>query len=87
MRFVFDPEKDAANVKKHGLCLSRASELDPVVYSADRRRDYGEMRIRVFGLLDGRMACLVYAVRGDDARVISLRQAHFKEYRKYVPRP
>ena len=87
MAIVFDPAKDEANRAKHGLSLSRAVDFDFAAFASDRRRDYREVRVRAFGLLDGQPACLVFMARGDDVRVISLRRAHWKEYRRYVPDP
>ena len=87
MAIVFDPAKDEANRAKHGLSLSRAVDFDFAAFAPDLRRDYREVRVRAFGLLDGQPACLVFTTRGDDVRVISLRRAHWKEYRRYVPDP
>lgn len=87
MAIVFDPSKEEANRAKHGLSLSRAVDFDFVAFAPDRRRDYREIRVRAFGLLDGRPACLVFTTRGADVRAISLRRAHCKEYRRHVPAP
>ncbi len=80
----FDPGKDAANVAKHGLSLTRASELMVEVYVEDDRLDYGERRFRAYGLLDGKAHCLALTFRDGVVRAISLRRAHSKEYRRHV---
>lgn len=85
MAFVFDPERDATNREKHGLSLARAVNVDFAIYLPDDRRAYGEQRLRAFGLLDGEPCCLAFTVRGEDIRLISLRRAHWKAYRRYVP--
>jgi uncharacterized DUF497 family protein len=87
MEFAFDPAKDAANVAKHGVSLARASDLDVVGFEEDRRFAYGEARYRAFGLLDGVAYCLVFTLRGSTVRAVSLRRAHWKEYRHYAPSP
>ena len=47
MRIVFDPEKDAINLSKHGVSLAAAADLDSDAALAwiDDRADYGEQRI------------------------------------------
>jgi uncharacterized protein len=41
---VFDPEKDAANIVKHGVSLGQAETMfvDDALIEIDDRRDYGE---------------------------------------------
>ena len=81
----FDPAKDAANFRKHGVSLARASDMDIRVVVPDNRIEYGEPRFRAFGTLDGESFCLVFTVRDGEARSISFRRAHLKEYKRYVP--
>lgn len=84
MRIEFDPDKDEANVAKHGISLDRAADLEIEAVVPDDRRDYGEPRIRAFGMIDGEAHCLVFTARDGHVRAISLRRAHTKEYRRYV---
>jgi uncharacterized DUF497 family protein len=51
----------------------------------DTRLDYGELRYRAFGFSEGAAYCLVFAVRGDALRAISLRRAHSREMKRYAP--
>ncbi len=85
MGIIFDADKDAANIKKHGISLRRAADLEPVAVAEDDRYDYGEVRLRVFGFIDGVAHCAVITERDEDTRVISLRRAHKKEVKRYVP--
>ncbi len=85
MEIEFDPDKDAANIAKHGISLSRAGELDIIVFLEDRREEYGETRYRAWGLIDGHYHCLAFVWRGGKLRAISLRRAHHKEIKRYVP--
>jgi uncharacterized DUF497 family protein len=80
----FDPAKNDANLAKHGVSLERAVELDIQAVIADDRHDYGEVRYRAFGLIDGVAHCLVFTDRGGVLRAISLRRAHQKEMRRHV---
>ena len=84
MPFAFDPNKDAANIAAHGLSLSEFEGFDaePVVV-VDDRFDYGEVRYRAYGRIEGKGHCLVYAVRDGTIRPISFRRAHEKEMRRY----
>ena len=50
----------------------------------DDRRDYGEERMVAFGLVAGRLLCVVYTQRGPGVRVISPRKAHAKEVTRWL---
>jgi uncharacterized protein len=80
----FDPAKDAANIAKHGLSLERAWDMEVAAIIEDDRYDYGEVRTRAFGLIDGLPHCLAFAMRQGEPRPISLRRVHLKEYKRYV---
>jgi uncharacterized DUF497 family protein len=62
MELEWDAAKDAENRRKHGLPLAAAARLEwgasPI--EPDLRRDYGELRWRLTGLLDGRLHVCVY---------------------------
>lgn len=78
--FSFDAQKDRVNRQKHGVSLSRASEIDLLAIVPDDRLDYGEARFRGFGLLDEEPHCLVFTLRGGQVRAISLRRARMKGF-------
>ena len=82
MAIEFDPDKDAANIAKHGLSLARATDLDVLAYVPDTR--FEEPRFRLYGLIEGEAYCAAGTDRGGVVRVISLRRAHAKEMRRYV---
>ena len=84
MPFVFDPNKDAANIGTHGLSLGAFEGFDaePLVL-VDDRFDYGEVRYQAFGRIGGKGHCLVYTIRAGKVRPISFRRAHAKEMRRY----
>ena len=81
----FDPDKDQSNRDKHGVSLADAArmDLDTAFVLADRRRTYGEVRRQAYGLIDGRLHVLVFTMRGEVMRVISLRKANAREVRRY----
>lgn len=86
MDVTFDPGKDAANLAKHGISLSRAAEFDlgAAIITVDDRFDYGEVRYRAFAYLDGEGRCLAFTITDlAEIRVISFRRARQKEMKRY----
>ncbi len=85
MDVEFDHAKDAANRIKHGLSLAQAAEFEvsSAVVRIDDRRDYGEVRYRAFGRIEGQGYCLVFTLMPNAVRVISFRRAHEKEMRRH----
>lgn len=73
----FDSAKDAANLAKHGVSLARAADVELTVFVPHVVK--GEDRIRAFGLLDDKLHCLVFTMRGENVRAISLRRAKQEE--------
>ena len=85
MAIEFDPDKDAGNIEKHGVSLSRAADLEILAFIENDRTEYGETRYRAWGLIDGKSYCLAFTRRGEKFRAISLRRAHKKEMDRYAP--
>lgn len=85
MLIDYDPAKDIVNQAKHGISLAAAGllEWETVWISMDKRKDYGEDRFRAFGLLDDRLYLVVFTVRGQGLRAISMRKANQREVRRY----
>jgi uncharacterized DUF497 family protein len=81
----FDAAKDKTNQRKHGISLVRSEDFDfdAALFVVDDREDYGEIRIRAIGFLDGRLYALVFAQDSDDIRTISLRKATRHEEEEY----
>ena len=85
MQFEWDPEKARSNLLKHGVSFEAVNEFEWHFHFRfiDRRLDYGEQRIQALGKIDGRVHVLVYAMKNDNIRVISLRKANPREVRIY----
>ena len=83
--FEWDPAKRLVNLRKHGIDFVRAVQIFEgfVTQRTDTRRDYGEERILVVGLVDQLILVLVYAPRGSMLRIISARRANDREARAY----
>ncbi len=80
----FDPAKEAINLSKHGVSLARWVDLEVLAIVKDDRFDYGEVRYRAYGSIEGVPHCLIFTIRHEKYRPISLRRAHAKEMRRYV---
>jgi hypothetical protein len=79
----FDPNKDAANTRKHGISLSRFSDMTDRLVGPASGRSVGEPRWIVFGRIDDGVFAAVVTYRGENIRVISLRPASRKERTHY----
>ncbi len=85
MDFEWDEAKNRANIAKHGIDFTRAKEIFacPTVNFVDQRRNYGETRRAVIGIVQGREVYVIYTVRGEVHRIISARRASRSERRTY----
>ena len=86
MRYVYDPAKKAANLRKHGFDFDDASkviESDATVTFEDRRFDYGEQRFITLGLLDADVVVVVTTETDEEIRIISMRKAEQNEQEIY----
>lgn len=84
MVIEYDPAKEEANIKKHGISLERARDIDILALLEEDRNAYGEIRYRAWGLIDEQPHCLAFTYRDGHLRAISLRRAHRKEFERYV---
>jgi len=84
--FEWDNKKAAANLAKHGVSFDKAREVfkDPfAVERLDDRADYGEQRLIIIGMVDGRLLFVTYTMRGGNIRIISAPGAEPCEQRQY----
>ena len=86
MRIEFDPTKDAANRRKHGVSLSMAGELnwESALVWVDDRFEYNEMRMIALAPKTEILYYVAFVDRGEVRRVISLRRANRREVKHYV---
>jgi len=85
MEITYDPAKNVRNIELRGLSFDRVGdfEFETALFSPDRRKDYGEARIRALGMLDGRLHALVFVETHDGVRVVSFRKANKREANIY----
>ena len=86
MDYEFDPGKDEANLDKHGLSLADVGsfEWETAVVVEDMRKQYAEARFEATGYIGDRLHVVIYCVRTDAVRVISLRKANKREEKRYA---
>jgi uncharacterized protein len=85
MIYEWDPEKRRENLEKHGVDFSVAEdlELENADIFIDTRRDYREQRHVAYAMIGERLYCLVFTLRGDRIRIISLRKANGREVKRH----
>jgi uncharacterized protein len=85
VEFEWDPDKEAANVRKHLVDFDMAIEVfeDPMNYEYEQDDDDDVMRYNIVGLVDGFMLHVTYTMRGTVYRIISARPATRHEKRRY----
>jgi uncharacterized DUF497 family protein len=85
VRFEWDETKRWANVAKHGIDFIDAIRAfdGRMLTKLDQRRDYGEIRFRGIGMMDGRIVLAVWTERDGAIRLISVWRANAKERAQY----
>lgn len=82
----FDPKKDAANVKKHGVSLSEGDGVlnDPLALTVEDDTAEGEQRFVTIGMnIFGVLMVVVHTPRREGPRIISVRKPDPRERRNY----
>ena len=82
----FDPKKDAANIKKHGVSLSEGDGVlgDPLALTVEDESAEGERRFVTIGMnLFGTLMVVVHTPRPEGPRIISVRKPDPRERRNY----
>ena len=86
MESTFDPTKNAANLRKHGLSLSEGDGVlnDPLALTTEDTEGEGEQRFVSIGCnVFGQLRVVVYSDEGEGVRIISVRKPGPKEVRAY----
>jgi len=87
VRIIFDPAKRIKALSERGLDFSDAKLIFAgiTLEVEDTRKDYGEIRIICYGMLEGRMIAVGYTPRGADRHVFSMRKANEREQSRIAP--
>jgi uncharacterized DUF497 family protein len=86
MRYTWDPAKNAANIRKHGISFERAVRIfdGPLFEQIDDRYDYGEIRINAIGIIESTEVFVAFTEKGgEERRIISARKADRKEREEF----
>ena len=86
MTATFDPKKDAANLRKHGVSLAEGDGVlsDPMAITIEDESAEEEQRFVTLGANTfGFLMVVVWTPRDDDIRIISVRKPTPKERRSY----
>lgn len=88
MRFDWNPDKAAANARKHsGVTFEEACEVfadDYAVVEVDEAHSFGERRYRLIGASSERLLFVIYTEReGEVIWIISAREVEAHEKEKY----
>lgn len=81
----YDSDKNRKNIIQHDISFERIKAFgwDDCVTVLDDRFDYGEDRFISYGHIDERLYVLVWILRNDEIRPISLRKANARERKRY----
>jgi uncharacterized DUF497 family protein len=82
----FDPKKDAANIRKHGVSLSEGDGVlsDPLALTVEDESARGEHRFVTIGMnVFGTLMVVVHTPRRAGPRIISVRKPDPKERGDY----
>ncbi|MGH8497512.1 MAG: BrnT family toxin, partial [Methylococcales bacterium] len=83
--FAWDDSKAASNYADHGVTFeaARAVFKDPFAIEwLDDRKEYGEARYAILGMVENRLLYVAYTMRGETVRLISARGAEPHESRR-----
>ena len=86
MTATFDPKKDAANLKKHGISLAEGDGVlsDPLAVTIEDESAEEEQRFVTLGANTfGALRVVVWTSRDDEVRIISVRKPTRKERKAY----
>lgn len=88
MEFDWDPAKHNRTRQERGFGFDYAVRMfaGPTIEAIDRRRDYGEERIRAIGEIDGRVFVVIYTDRPGVRWIISAWKASGKDLRRWQNR-
>mgnify|MGYP001580368871 CR=1 FL=1 len=86
MTATFDPRKNSANLRKHGVSLAEGDGVlsDPLAVTVEDESAEREQRFVTLGANTfGSLRVVVWTSRDDDFRVISVRKPTPRERRTY----
>ena len=85
MDFEWDDVKARQNLRKHNVAFDDAVKvfLDPAILDLKDEDVYDEDRLIAIGFAEDQLLFVIYTMRGDTCRMISVRRAEPHEKRWY----
>lgn len=85
MDIEWNNTKREATLQERGLDFADLSNFDwdSAIYFDDDRLDYNEKRQVAFGFLNDRLLVVVFTIRDESYRIISMRRANKRERKVY----
>ncbi len=83
LQHEWDEAKRLSNIAKHGIDFSVAHEIDLNTAAIDFSMRQGEIRFSATNFIGNKLHTLIFTVRDNKIRVISLRRASRSEERRY----
>lgn len=86
VQIEFDPGNDAESIRRRGISLAFGAVVlaHRIGEAEDARRDYGETRMKAFGLVEGVLFACTYTVRGEAHRIFSVHRVREKEAKRWL---
>ena len=83
--FEWNEDKNLKTIKDRGISFEDGMRifLGEIITAPSNNRDYGEDRSIAVGETDGRILAVVYTMRGEICRIISVRKARKNEREAY----
>jgi uncharacterized DUF497 family protein len=83
--YEWDPKKNSANIRKHGIDFQDAISIfdGPYIEGSDNRFDYGEDRMIAYGSMSSHVVAVVFTWRTNKRRILSARKATRSETLAY----
>lgn len=82
--YEWDENKRLSNIAKHEIDFTAMHNFDWSAIYEKRSDRHGEERIAVTGYIADRLYVVIYTMRGERKRIISLRKANPREMREYA---
>lgn len=82
--YEWDAAKESANLIKHQIDFTPVWTFDWRNAVIEETPRYGELRYRAYGYIGDRLHTVIFTLRNDKCRVISLRKSNPREERQYA---
>ena len=82
--YEWDENKRLSNIAKHEIDFTAVYDFEWAAVHEKRSDRYGEERIAATGYIGERLYRVIYTMRGEKKRIISLRKANRREEREYA---